>query len=257
VPHVALTGPSTLLDVCAPESAGDLSVTRIDGTPSADAIAAADAAVAFAPAEDEVAALAELELPALLWWPDTAPAWLEADRPAGESVRAIAGAPGAAGVWRSVPLPVADALFADPIPGPPSAAWLGPHGARRDEYLRFFDPDVAIADDHPEATIAVNLLEDRACAEHRAHIALARGQLLVSEPLLPSRGLEPGIDYVELAALDEVHVAVENALRAPRALGRIRLRGRGKAELFRSSAVVGRLVGDLLLELAAPAGASR
>jgi len=71
----------------------------------------------------------------------------------------------------------------------------------------------------------------------------------VSEPLKPSRGLEPGIDYVEVRDPAEVRAAVENAVRAPSAFLRMRLRGRRKAELFRSSRVVARLVGDLLREL--------
>ena len=85
--------------------------------------------------------------------------------------------------------------------------------------------------------------------EQHVGIALAGGQLLVSERLRPSRGLEPGIDYLEIRDLQEIRSAVDNAVRAPEAFLRVRLRGRRKAELFRSSRVVARLVGDLLLEL--------
>jgi hypothetical protein len=259
--HVALTGPPALLDSCAPDALADVALTRIDGPPTAEAIAdvSADVVVAFAPDEGLPVALEQLELPALLWWPGAAPTWAGGGI-AGALRRTVVGDATGSRAWRSVALPVADALFADPTPttfaDAPRAAWLGPGGPRRDEYLRFFDRAVAIADHDSEATVAVNLHDDRTAAEHRAHVALARGQLLISEPLVPSRGLEPGIDFVELSALDEIHGVVENALRAPRALRRIRLRGRRKAELFRASAVVGRLVGDLLLEIAAPAGAS-
>ena len=98
--------------------------------------------------------------------------------------------------------------------------------------------------------IAVNFADESGPpTTHRALVALAGGQLLVSERLRPSRGLEPGIDYLEIRDLQEIRSAVDNAVRAPEAFLRVRLRGRRKAELFRSSRVVARLVGDLLLEL--------
>lgn len=229
MPHIALLGPPSLLDRCAPSETTDLAVTRIDGRSAAATVAAErpDAVVAFDPSEADWAVLATVELPALIWWQTTPPVW--ALRPGGAldggPRRGIAGGSETAlGIWRSIPLPVADALFADPPaqPGPATA----------------------------QATIAVNSTDAEGPASmHRALVALAQSQLLISEPLLPSRGLESGIDYVEARDRDEVRAAVENAVRSPEAFLRMRLRGRRKAELFRSSRVVARLVGDLLLEL--------
>ncbi len=223
VPHVALLGPPTLLDRCAPSDGEGLTVTRIDG-PSA-ATPHADALVAFEPSRDQWATLAEVELPTLIWWQDAAPGWVgAANRPRTAAPRrTITGDPHAPpGSWRSIAPPVADQLF--------SRSQL---------------PAVS-----SDSAIVVNFEnEDGPASMQRALEALAQGKLLVSEALLPSRGLEPGIDYVEARHLDEVRSAVANATRAPEAYLRMRLRGRRKAELFRSSRVVARLVGDLLLEL--------
>jgi len=220
--HVALLGLPTLLDLCAPSDIEGLTVTRIDGL--AIASASADALVAFEPSEGEWMKLDEVQLPALIWWRDGPPAWAETPNRSrsGAPRRTVAGSPQApAGCWRSIPLPVADELFSE---------W---------------------SEQAPDAgAVAVNFQDEGGPASlHNALVALAQGQLLVSEPLQPSRGLEPGIDYLEACGRDEVRAAVENAARAPEAFLRMRLRGRRKAELFRASRVVTRLVGDLLLEL--------
>lgn len=181
--------------------------------------------MAFEPTQEQWETLDEIGLPTLVWWRETAPTWARAvnrSRP-GQPRRTITGSPDASpSSWRSIPLPVADGLFSDSQ----CPATQG------------------------DSTIAVNFQDESGTASmHRALAALAEGRLLISEPLLPSRGLEPGIDYVEARSLHEVRSAVENASRAPEAFRRTRLRGRRKAELFRSSRVVARLVGDLLLEL--------
>jgi hypothetical protein len=220
--HVALLGPPTLLDLCAPGDAADLTVTRVD-SPSMSGVSA-DALVVFEPSEDEWRKLDGVPLPTLTWWQDGAPAWADApNRPdPGTPRRTVAGSPEApAHGWRSVPLPVADELFAD---------WS----------------------ERPSGTgaVTVNFQDAGGPASlHGALVALAQGHLLISEPLRPSRGLEAGIDYLEVRHVDELRAAVENAARAPESYLRMRLRGRRKAELFRSSGVVARLVGDLLLEL--------
>jgi hypothetical protein len=229
VPHVALLGPPDLLDRCAPVGVEGLDVTRIDGLPTAEAVAAKqpDALVAFEPSADELTALGEARLPALVWWRDVPPSWASGSlgATASEATRTVTGAAGTSfGAWRSVPLPVSDELFADPV---------APH-------------DAASAD----AAIAVNFQDgDGPPSMDRALVALARTQLLISAPLAPSRGIEAGIDYVEVRNIGEVRSAKANAVRAPAAFERMRLHGRRKAELFRSSQVLSRLVGDLLFDL--------
>jgi hypothetical protein len=134
--------------------------------------------------------------------------------------RLVAFDAGLDGAWRSRPLAVADRLFALPrLPG-------------RD--------------------VAVNLEDGRDLGfERNVLLPLAAGKLLVSEPLVPSHGLEPDVDFVEISTRD--HLArVLHALDAyPGAYERVRRRGRAKAELFRASVVYPMLVHDLYLDLAA------
>lgn len=227
MPHVTLFGPSSLLDRCAPSDAEELTVTVAGGVSALaeHATRRTDALVAFEPSEADLAEIVAAALPTIVWWQDTPPAWTKRAIGAnGDLLRTVTGAAEASpGSWRSVALPVADRLFVDV-----SAHTAGPDG---------------------RTAIAVNFEDESGPATtHRALVALAGGQLLVSEPLRPLRGLEPGIDYLELSDLEEIRSAVDNAVRAPEAFLRIRLRGRRKAELFRSSRVLGRLVDDLLLE---------
>jgi len=230
VPHVALLGPPTLLDRCAPSSGEGLTVTRIEDPPATSP--GADALVALEPSRDQWAKLDEIGLPTLIWWRDAMPAWAgDANQPrSAQPRRTVTSNPEAPpGSWRSIALPVADGQFSD--------------------------SQLPAAEGH--SAIAVNFRDESGPPSMpRALAALAQGKLLVSEPLLPSRGLEPGIDHVEARTPDEVRAAVANAARAPEAYLRMRLRGRRKAELFRSSRVVARLVSDLLLELELATAAS-
>jgi hypothetical protein len=165
--------------------------------------------------------------------------------------RIVAPAPGVQGAWRTMPLPVADALFAPAAgeAGTGRAVWLTPDCPRRRSYRERFPHSIEFVDSPGGATVAVNLHDtDRAAFEPRAARALAAGQLLVSEALEPSFGLEPGIDYLEARDLTDLFVMAENAARAPGAYAAIRARGRRKAEWFRSSRVVERLAQDLRLE---------
>lgn len=245
--RAVLLGSPALVEGCAPEPTPGFDVVRLAGEPddAALAAAAADAIVAFAPSPAARDLIARCELPAAIWWPDEAP--VTTPRP---EQRTVVAAAAREGVWRSAPLPVADSLYTEDEPAAlDRAAWLGPPTARRAEYLSHFADGVRPAEDDPAAGIAVNIHDGRPACEHRALVALAQGRLLVSETLAPSRGLEPGIDYLEARDLDDVFLMVENAVRTPEAFRRVRVRGRRKAELFRASRVVPRIVGDLLLEL--------
>lgn len=227
MPRVALLGPSSLVDRCAPDDVDGLITRRVDGTSALEESPnrSVDAVVAFEPSEADLKRLSNAGLPTIVWWPDSAPTWAPLTAAAGgDLVRTVTGAvepdPGS---WRSLALPVADGLYAD----------LSAHAAGQDG----------------RTAIAVNFEDESGPATtHRALIALAGGQLLISELLQPWRGLEPGIDYLEVSDLEEIRAAVDNAVRAPEAFLKMRLRGRRKAELFRSSRVMKRLVGDLLLE---------
>jgi hypothetical protein len=184
---------------------------------------------------------------------DDAPAELRPDD------RIVAPVAGFEGAWRTMPLPVADVLFApaagEAVSG--RAVWLTPDGPRRRSYLERFSHSIELVDSPGGATVALNLHDiEGAAFEPRAARALAGGQLLVSETLEPSFGLEPGIAYLEARDLTDFFVTAENAARAPEAYAATRARGRRRAEWFRASRVVERLAHDLRVEFAgARAGA--
>ena len=73
----------------------------------------------------------------------------------------------------------------------------------------------------------------------------------VSETLVPSRGLEPGIDYLEISEPLELLSALRTVTRHPDAYHRVRVRGRMKAEQYRASRVWPRLVADCFADLEA------
>ena len=87
--------------------------------------------------------------------------------------------------------------------------------------------------------------------ENRVCLHLAAGHLVLSEPLSPLHGLEPGIDYVEFEAAGQLDEALWSLRRRPNLWRNVRLRGRRKAEQYRASRVYPRLLGDLTADLAA------
>jgi hypothetical protein len=167
-------------------------------------------------------------------------------------------------VWRSVPLPVDDRFFA-PVRAsavPPRVAFVGRSTEHRERYLidvkHTFDVlHVAhgIFGDRllellRETDVAINLHnEPYPSFENRVSLHLAAGNLVLSEPLSPTHGLEPGIDYVEVRHPEELVRTIGQIHLHPDHLRRVRIRGRRKAEAFRASRVYPRLVHDLLLDI--------
>ena len=169
-------------------------------------------------------------------------------------------------VWRSLPLPVADRYFA-PVPeGParPSALFVGRSTEHRERLLE-------LAKHHHELLhlafgigagelerylraydVAINLHNDSYPSfENRVCLHLAAGHLLLSEPLSPTHGLEPGIDFVPVTMAHELSGALERIGRFPGLWHSVRVRGRRKAEQFRASRVWPRLIGDFVADLRA------
>ncbi|MDO8184073.1 hypothetical protein Q5424_02745 [Conexibacter sp. JD483] len=169
-------------------------------------------------------------------------------------------------VWRSLPLPVDDRFFADvePIRDRPKVMFVGRSTGHREQLLtpskHGFDVlhlafgvdaerlDALMREHH----VGINLHnEPYPSFENRVSLHLAAGHLVLSEPLDPLHGLEPGIDFVEVGTAGELHGRIELLQRSPDAYHRVRVRGRMKAEGFRASKVYPRLVHDLLLDLRA------
>ena len=168
-------------------------------------------------------------------------------------------------VWRCFPIPVADRFFmeVEPARGPPRALFVGRSSEHRESFLgpAKHDYDVihiahGVSEERlvqflREADVAINVHnEPYPTYENRVSTALAAGRLVISEPLSPRHGLEPGIDYLEARTPLALWRALEQVNRQPDAFRAIRLSGRRKAERFRAARVFPRLVGDLLADVA-------
>ena len=169
-------------------------------------------------------------------------------------------------VWRSLPLPVDDRLYADvrPSANPPRVLFLGYSTAHRERFLvnAKHEYDVLhyahglhgdrLAEVFARTDVGLNLHgEPYPSFENRVLLHLAAGHLVISEPLSPTHGLEPGIDYVEIRRPDELMTVLYQLHRRPDAFERIRLRGRAKADDYRASRIWPRLIADLLRDVRA------
>lgn len=189
--------------------------------------------------------------------------------PMGAATAASMGLP----VWRSVPLPVADHLFAaelrDPA-RPPRIAFVGYSTEHREQWLTPVKHDFDVLHVVTGLRIAAGLEGSTTrelwgtldvginlhvgpfpSFENRVCLHLAAGHLVVSEPLDPPHGLEPGVDYVQVrspAVLKRVIAALHSD---PDAFRAIRIRGHVKAEAFRASRVFPRLFADLVADVRA------
>ena len=180
----------------------------------------------------------------------------------------VGSAEGVLSVWRSLPLPVSDRFFLGPGEirrrARPQALFVGrstPHRERllspskhNHEVLHLaFGVDAAMLQAQMrEHDVAINLHNEAyASFENRVCLHLAAGHIVLSEPLSPLHGLEPGIDFVEIATPGQLEEALVALKLAPAVWHRVRMRGRRKAEGYRASRVYPRLVADLLADVAA------
>ncbi len=178
----------------------------------------------------------------------------------------VPAAEGVLPVWRSLPLPVDDRFFAEPAPlaATPRVMFVGRSTAHRERLLEpskhAFDLlHIAFGVDAErldalmrEHDVGINLHnEPYPSFENRVSLHLAAGHLVLSEPLHPTHGLEPGIDFLEIGSPETLHDTIALLRRFPNLHHRVRVRGRMKAEEFRASRVYPRLVHDLLLDLRA------
>lgn len=169
-------------------------------------------------------------------------------------------------VWRSLPIPVSDRLFR-PVgrpDGPPRMLFVGRSTVHRERYLmevkhRYDCLHVAfgiqardlerLVDRHH---ITFNIHnEPYPSFENRVFLHLAAGHLVISEPLSPTHGLEPGFDYVEVDRPEALLAAATAARSDLEAFHLMRLRGRAKAEHVRASRVWPALIRDLLADVRA------
>ena len=167
-------------------------------------------------------------------------------------------------VWRSLPLPVSDRYLAAPRPLRPQLPplFVGRSTPHREAYLtplkhRYDLLHIAHGADAAmlerllaEHDVGVNLHnEPYSSFENRVCLHLAAGHLVLTEPLTPTHGLEPGIDYLEVASPEHLATIVAAVRETPEAFEDVRSRGRMKAELYRASAVYPRLLHDAALDV--------
>lgn len=172
-------------------------------------------------------------------------------------------------VWRSLPLPVADRYYSRTAPHGAGAALPGllfvgrstPHRERQlaeakanhDILHMAFGVDAAHLEELMRAhDVGINVHNNPYPSfENRVCLHLAAGHLVLSEPLNPLHGLEPGIDFAEFHTSWQLDAQLSALRRFPGMWHGLRVRGRRKAEIFRASRVYPRLVHDLFADLAA------
>jgi hypothetical protein len=168
-------------------------------------------------------------------------------------------------VWRSLPLPVADSMYAGirPRARPPRLLFVGRstehreqllaplkrahpiihigHGLYGERLVRFFArTDVQLnLHNHPYPTF-----ENRVC------LALAAGHLVISEPLSPTHGLEAGEHFIEADTAERFAELARELAREPDAYAEVQAAGRAHAERFRASAVYPRLIREAIADVA-------
>ncbi|HEV2813682.1 MAG TPA: hypothetical protein VGW10_10550, partial [Solirubrobacteraceae bacterium] len=167
-------------------------------------------------------------------------------------------------LWRTIAPPVDDALFAPVARArrPPRIVFAGPSTEHREWWLATakhlhdvrhiahgITPD-RLPDILAETDVGLVAHDgERPAFDHRVALHLAAGHLVITEPLHPKHGLEPGLDLLEVAQPEALARVLQAVRDAPDVLRRIRVRGRLKAEQFRASHVWGRVLDDFLREL--------
>jgi hypothetical protein len=158
-------------------------------------------------------------------------------------------------VWRTLPPPVSDRLYAAPrhIRGRPRILFDGEATKERQGLLRGLRErfEVTVAGGDLARLLADHHVAIVAGAGRRAGLYLAAGLLMVSEPLGERHGLEPGLDHLEAESPWDLLAYVQQLAYHPGSHDAVCARGRRKAEAFRASRVYARLLADLWADLAA------
>lgn len=169
-------------------------------------------------------------------------------------------------IWRAIPPPVSDTLFSEvrPLHHAPRPMSVGASTAHRESML-------TPAKHHHDLLQVLHGVSGEALRELldecdvgvfiarepgggfglQIGIHLASGHLLLADELTPAHGLERNIDYLHVGSPDQLVWVLDRLGRFPEMYQRVRVRGRLKAEQYRASRLFGRLVGDLLRDVAA------
>ena len=167
-------------------------------------------------------------------------------------------------VWRAEPLPVADSVFSARIPevGGTRALFVGRSTEHREQFLLpakhmhdlmhvehgVFGTDLAAL--ARQFLVAINLHnEPYPSFENRVPLHLAVGNLVISEPLSPTNGLDPDLDFLQIRTPDDLTSYLGLIETDPERFDFVRVRGHQKAGAFRASRVYARLILDLLRDV--------
>lgn len=279
--RAAFLGRPASLDACMPQTTTDLAPRRLECRDedheaieavqelAADAVVVLDPGAFSAEQLRAIGGLPGLTLGVLL---DGLPA--DRDLPITAALdRAVSFDPSLTGasldqatVWRAVPPPVADDLFASPRPlrGAPRAMAIGHSTDHRESMLMPSKHDhdllqvVHGVSGHDlrellseyDVGVYVNP-QDAPGFGWQVAAHLAAGQLLLAEPLVPSHGLERNIDYLSIDSPEGLASTLQRLRQFPEMPQRIRVRGRMKAEHFRASRLFARILHDLVADVAA------
>jgi hypothetical protein len=168
-------------------------------------------------------------------------------------------------LWRALPIPVADELYAPPRTGdgPPRLLFVGRSTPHRETFLRpvkrafdllhvaFGAGAGELARLQAEHDTSINLHnQPYPSFENRVCLALASGHLVISEPLSPTYGLEPGRDFLEVSTPDDLLAVLRQLDADPARFDAIRASGRAKAEAWRASVVFDDLARELTQDAA-------
>jgi hypothetical protein len=277
---VAFVGPAVWLDGCAPEAAPGL-IPETFPISAGQKVAQAVADLhAFGP--DATVVLDPLSIPPLGLGEDAGvslgvlvggmPAATDAKR-LDAFDRLVSFRPALTGrqagrqsLWRAIPPPVSDALFGEPRPlhHSPRVMSVGRSTPHREKLLLpakhhhdLFqvlhgvsgEPLAALLRDY-DVGVYVSP-EPGGGFGQQVGLHLAAGQLLVTDSLAPAHGLERDIDYVHFKDAGELVAILDRLGRFPEMHQRVRVRGRMKAEQYRSSRLFARVVQDLLADVSA------
>ena len=247
------------------------------------ALRAESGALTLAVADDEL----DTHFGRDVWTVDRPPAGPPPPKPAGYD-RIVTTDPQLArewDAWRSAPLPVDDAFFLDPSAGqsPPGRfsqgdrplgrstehdmrlLFLGESTAWRERFLieskhhydlshyAFGLAGEELREVLENTNIGVLVRRDDGITTfpRTALLHLAAGHLLLTELLRPPRGLEAGLDHVEVHQPDQLLHHLHQVRKRPGAFEHVRIRGRRRAEAFRGSVVWPRLLRDLAADVEA------
>ncbi|MDE3070055.1 MAG: hypothetical protein KGJ43_04945 [Acidobacteriota bacterium] len=169
-------------------------------------------------------------------------------------------------VWRAIPPPVSDSLYA-PVRaghGRPRCMALGRATPHRDTLLvdAKHEHDLLELVQGVGGPLLRELLhahdvgiffarEAGAAFGQQIGMHLAAGHLLIAGPLGPAHGLERDIDYLQVDSGRAVAQLLDRIGRFPEMFRSVRVRGRLKAEQYRASRIFPRVVHDLLADAAA------